>query len=88
MRRGSFQRRVAPSLAALGAASLAACAPSREELAAEHGSVNVVWDYLPGLTFDPVNEVVAGTTTPEDAIVQLQLSADQGARAAGLPGWE
>ena len=52
-----------------------------------YGSVNVIWDFLPGLSFDPVNEVVAGTTSPEDAVVKLQLSADQGARAAGLPGW-
>jgi raffinose/stachyose/melibiose transport system substrate-binding protein len=57
------------------------------ELADAHGTVNVVWDFLPGLTFDPVNEVVAGTTTPEEAVVQLQLSAEQGAEAAGLPGW-
>jgi raffinose/stachyose/melibiose transport system substrate-binding protein len=58
------------------------------ELAAENGSVNTVSDFLPGLAYSPVDEVVAGTSTPEDAVVQLQLSADQGARAAGLPGWE
>jgi len=38
MRTCSLSRCVAPSLAAIAAASLAACAPSPEELAAEHGA--------------------------------------------------
>ena len=38
MRRGSLQRCVVPSLAAIAAASLAACTPSPEQLAAEHGA--------------------------------------------------
>ena len=38
MRTGPLQRRIVPPLAAIAAASLAACTPSPEQLAAEHGA--------------------------------------------------
>jgi mono/diheme cytochrome c family protein len=38
MRSGSLQTRIAPSLGAIAAASLAACTPSPEQLAAEHAA--------------------------------------------------
>lgn len=56
------------------------------EAAAAGGSIGTWLDYI-GVDASPLNEVVAGTMAPEEAVKKMQISAQQGAEAAGLPTW-
>lgn len=51
-----------------------------------NGSIGTWLDYI-GVNASPLSDVVAGTMTPEEAAKQMQISAAQGAEAAGLPTW-
>jgi raffinose/stachyose/melibiose transport system substrate-binding protein len=51
-----------------------------------YGSIATWLDYI-GVDASPLGDVVAGTTTPEEAAKKMQISAAQGAKAAGLKPW-
>jgi raffinose/stachyose/melibiose transport system substrate-binding protein len=50
------------------------------------GTIGSWTDYI-GVDASPLNDVVAGTTTPEEAAKKMQISAALGAKAAGLKEW-
>jgi raffinose/stachyose/melibiose transport system substrate-binding protein len=52
----------------------------------KYGSIGTWLDYI-GVDASPLSDVVAGTMSPEDAAKKMQISAAQGAKAAGLPTW-
>jgi raffinose/stachyose/melibiose transport system substrate-binding protein len=52
----------------------------------KYGTIGSWTDYI-GVDASPLLDVVAGTTTPEEAVKKMQISAAQGAEAAGLPTW-
>jgi raffinose/stachyose/melibiose transport system substrate-binding protein len=51
-----------------------------------NGSIGTWLDYI-GVDASPLSDVVAGTMSPEEAAKKMQISAAQGAEAAGLPTW-
>ena len=50
------------------------------------GSIGTWLDYI-GVDASPLGDVVAGTTTPEEAAKKMQISAEQGVIGAGLKPW-
>jgi raffinose/stachyose/melibiose transport system substrate-binding protein len=54
----------------------------------EFGSMNVIWNFLPGADVGCAMGVAAATESPEGCATEFQSTAEQGAGIAGLPGWE
>ena len=54
----------------------------------EFGTINVIWNFLPGADIGCSLDIVAETGTAEQCAAEFQSTAEQGFAAAGAPGWD